>query len=44
MQTDYAKNGSTKKMMSLSKNDQIQLWDGFKTRTIKSMVPVSVLN
>lgn len=30
-QTDYLKNGSTKKVMNLSKNDQLQLWESLRT-------------
>lgn len=32
-QADSIKNGSTKKVMSMSKQDQMQLWQGLQTRT-----------
>jgi autophagy-related protein 5 len=31
-EADFLRNGSTKKVMNLSKNDQVQLWDGLWSR------------
>ncbi|CAH1764587.1 7599_t:CDS:2, partial [Entrophospora sp. SA101] len=38
---DFLRNGTTKKVMNLSKNDQTQLWDGLWSIIQESISPLS---